>query len=110
MKINFGALIKSVVKELEPVVLAKLEEEAVKFAIKTFLKSGAGAGLQAWLVKFAAEFVVEEFAEPTVKAIFVEIGYTINKVEGNILIKRLKSASEGANGEDYDSTTDDVNN
>lgn len=95
--------------QLQTLIIEQLKGAMVKAAIKAFLKTGAGAGFKAWLVKFVVTEFAEEVAEPIVKAFFTAIGYHFHRdVEGNILIKRLKEAREDSNANDYNSTVDDI--
>jgi hypothetical protein len=95
--------------ELQKQILEQLKGAAVKAALKAFLKTGAGVGFKAWLVKFVTTEFMEEVAEPIVKAFFTRIGYTFHRdVEGNILIKRLQEAREDNNANDYNNTVDDI--
>lgn len=88
-------------------IMAFLKGEFVKFALKKILGSAAAGGFKAWLVKFIITELYEEIGEPIIRAGLNLEGYTYDKVEGKVLIKKLREADNEA---DYDSTIDDILN
>jgi hypothetical protein len=84
-----------------------LRGHAVKLALKKILGSAAAGGFKAWLVKYVITELYDEIGEPLVRAAVNRIGYTYDKVEGKVLIKKLNEAQNEA---DYDSTIDDILN
>ena len=84
-----------------------LRGEAVKLALKKILGSAAAGGFKAWLVSFVVKELYDEIGEPLVRAALNRVGYTYDKIEGKVLIKKLREADNEA---DYDSTIDDILN
>ena len=105
---DFKAHFKKIWPLLQAEILKQLKGEIVKVALRTFLKSGAGAGFQVWLVTFIAEEFADEIAEPIVKAMFTRAGYTYRKIDGKIMVKKLEEAQESGDEADYNSTVDDI--
>lgn len=105
---KFKEWFKSVWPEIQAQILEQLKGAAVKAALKSFLGTGAGVGFKAWLIKFVVENLFEEIAEPLIKAAFTFMGYSYNRVEGNILVKRLKEAQENNDEDAYNDTVDDI--
>ena len=88
--------------------ISYLKDLAVKGALKAFLKTGAGVGFKAWAIKFIVTELVEEIGEPLVKAFFVEMGYQYERINGNILVKKLHQAREDNDAQEYNDTVDDI--
>ena len=105
---DFKAHFKKIWPLIQAEILKQLKGEIVKVALRTFLKSGAGAGFQVWLVTFIAEEFADEIAEPIVKAMFTRAGYTYRKIDGKIMVKKLEEAQESGDEADYNSTVDDI--
>lgn len=87
-----------------------LKGAALKTALLYLIKSPVLLGFRTWLIKFILEEFFEEIGEPLVKAFFVKFNYSMDRVEGEILIKRIKKAKDENNQTDYDNTTDDIFN
>lgn len=87
-----------------------LKREAVKSALVKLLGSAALGGIRAWAIKFVVENMFEQVAEPIVRASFIKLGYLYNRVEGNILVKRINKAKEDNHEGNYDSAVDDIFN
>lgn len=85
-----------------------LKREAVKSALVKLLGSAALGGVRAWMIKFAVENLFEQVAEPIIRASFIKLGYLYNRVEGNILVKRINKAKEDNHEGNYDSAIDDI--
>jgi hypothetical protein len=100
MKINWISIRNSIIKYLKG--------ESVKLAFKTLFKSAAFGGIRLWLVKTIVNEFYDEIGEPIIKAAFVQAGYEYNKIEGNILVKRLEEAKHENNQTAYDNATDDI--
>ena len=101
-------IVKSLMKLLQDAAIEFMKQVAIKGAMKAFLKTGAGVGFKAWLIKYIVTELAEEFGEPLVKAFFVEAGYQYERINGNILVKKLNRAREDGNVEDYNDTVDDI--
>jgi hypothetical protein len=101
-------ILSGLVEALKTFILEQLKGAAIKAALKAFLKSGAGLGFKEWLIKFVAEELFEEVAEPVIKYVFVRAGYEYRRHEGNILVKRLQRAQDENSEADYNSTVDDI--
>lgn len=81
---------------LYPVFLEALKDKFVKLALKKLLGTAAKtAGFKVWLVTFIAEEVFEDVGEPVAELVMVKMGYGFHKVEGKLLVKRLKEAESG---------------
>lgn len=87
-----------------------LKREAVKSALVKFVGSAALGGIRAWAIKFIVENLFEQVAEPIIRASFIKLGYAYNRVEGEILVKKLDRAKKENNEGDYDSAIDDIFN
>jgi len=87
-----------------------LKREAVKSALVKLLGSAALGGIRAWAIKFVVENMFEQIAEPIIRASFIKLGYMYNRVEGEILVKKLSRAKKENNEGDYDSAIDDIFN
>lgn len=87
-----------------------LKGEAVKFALKKLLGSAMMGGFKAWLIKFIVETFFEEIAEPVTKAVLIKGEWAYHRVEGSVLVKKLETAIEDHNEDDYNSTIDDILN
>jgi hypothetical protein len=92
---------------LKDKILNFLGGQAVKLALKKILGSAAAGGFKAWLVKYVVTELYEEIGEPLVRAALNRVGYVYDKVEGKVLIKKLR---ESENEAEYDSTIDDILN
>lgn len=111
MKFRFNLeSFKKFLPALQSFIIEQLKGAAVKKALKVFLGSAAGAGFQAWIIKYAVTELFEEIAQPLIKAAFVEMGYEYRRHEGKILITKLQHAREDHNETDYDSTVDVILN
>ena len=93
---------------LKAQLIEHLKGKAVKIAIKAFLKTGAGAGFKAWLIKFVVEELIEEVAIPIMNALQVEVVYSWNRETGKVMAKKLNQAREDGNAEAYDDAADDI--
>lgn len=93
---------------LKPKLIEHLKGKAVKLALKTFLKSGAGVGFKAWLIKFIVEELIEEVAIPVINALQVEVVYIYNRETGKVMAKKLNQAREDGDAEAYDNAADDI--
>ena len=106
---DFKAHFKKIWPLLQAEILKQLKGEIVKVALRTFLKSGAGAWFKVWLVTFIAEEFSDEIAEPIVKAVFTRAGFIYYKdISGNIIVKRIEKAQENNNANDYNDAVDDI--
>ena len=94
---------------VKPIIIEQLKGALVKKALKIFLGTAAGVGFKAWLVKFLAENFYDEIVEPIIEAGLVEVGYVYHKVEGKVLVKRLRTAQEQNDEDAYNDTLDDIN-
>jgi len=88
-------------------LINQLKGAAVKAALLKILKSAALGGFRARLIAFVVEHLFDDIAEPIIKATFVNMGYLYHRVEGKILIKRVKDAKTNS---DYDIAVDDIFN
>lgn len=93
---------------LKPLIIEQLKGAVVKTALRTFLKTGAGIGFKAWLIKFLVEELFEDFVEPLIVAAFIFMGFTYHRQEGNIIVKKIDKAVQENNAQDYNDATDDV--
>jgi hypothetical protein len=93
---------------IKTVVIEQLKGAGVKLALKKLLGTAAVGGFKVWLITFIVENLYEEFAEPLVKAVFVKLGYYYDRINGEIIVKKIRQAREDGNAEDYDAATDDV--
>jgi len=84
-----------------------LRGEAIKLALKKILGSAAAGGFKAWLIKIIVKEFYDEIGEPLIRAGINRVGYTYDKIEGKVLIKKLDKAD---NETDYDNTIDDILN
>jgi hypothetical protein len=99
------AFLSSAAKSLWPVFLDKLRTEAVKFALTKLLKDPTAVDFRAWLIKFAVEEAIDDVAIPLANALAVEAQCVFRKVDGKVMVKRLKEAT---NANAYNSAADDI--
>jgi len=95
---------------LRSAVIAQLKGQAIKGALILLFKSAAMGGFRGWLVKTIVTNFFNEIGEPIIKAAFIQINYTYERIEGKILIKKLKEAVIENNQTAYDDTTDIIFN
>lgn len=88
-------------------IIAFLKGEFVKAAVKKLLGSNAAGGFKVWLITFIVKELYAELGEPLVRFALNRVGYVYYKVEGKVLIKKLKEAS---NETEYDSAINDILN
>ena len=94
---------------LEPYLIKYLKTVAVKAAVTLFFKKSIPGIFQLKIIKYAVKNILFDKAiTPAVQKIFLELGYSFDVGDGQILIKRLKKASDENNQDDYDSTIDDI--
>lgn len=93
------------IKEL---IIAQLKGAAFKAALKKLLGTAAGGGIKAWIVKKVLTEFSDEIGEPIVRGMLNNVGYAYDKINGHVIIKRIKKAEDENNGGDYDSAVDDI--
>lgn len=93
---------------LKAQLIEQLKGKAVKLAIKAFLKSGAGAGFKAWLIKFVVEELIEEVGIPIINALQVETLYSYDRMTGKVMAKKLNRAREDGDAQNYNDAADDI--
>lgn len=91
---------------LRNLIINQLKGEAFKRASLLVFKSQALGGFRGWLIKVIVKHFFEEIGEPIIKASFIQLNYTYDRIEGKILIKKLKDAKNENNQTAYDNTTD----
>jgi hypothetical protein len=89
-------------------IINQLKGESIKLAFKVLFRSAAFGGIRLWLIKLAVGEFYKEIGEPVIRAVFAEGGYLYDKVEGKIIVKRLKEAKNENNQSHYDSAIDDI--
>jgi hypothetical protein len=99
---------KEILSSLKAMLIEQLKGAAVKAALKAFLGTAAGTGIKVWIIKFAVENLYDEVGEPIIKAGLVQAGYYYHKLDGKIIIRKIKKAREENDGQAYDSSVDDV--
>jgi hypothetical protein len=82
-----------------------LKGESVKAAFILIFKTAAFGGIRAWLINLAVGIFYHEIGEPVIRAVFAEGGYLYYRIEGRIIVKRIKDAQ---NEVQYDSAIDDI--
>ena len=87
-------------------VIQWLKSAAVKAALLRFLGSSISGGWKAFVVKFIVTELFEEIAEPIVRYAFREMGYAYNRIEGEVVLKKIKQAKKEDNEEDYNTHLD----
>lgn len=108
MRKAFERFVKEVWPSLKTQLIEHLKGKAVALALKTFLKSGAGVGVKAWLIKFVTTELIEEVGIPVINAIQVEIVYQYDVQTGKVLAKRINQAREDGDAQTYNDTSDDI--
>ncbi len=81
-------------KSVKGFVIQYLKSAAVKAALLKFLGSAVSGGWRAWIIKFIVAELFEEIAEPIIKAVFRQMGYMYDRVEGEIKFKQVEKAEE----------------
>lgn len=98
-------------KRVRGVIYAVIKDDGIRALIKWAIKKTAvGAGFKAWVIKELTEYLYEEIGEPVVKAILAKGGYTYAKIEGSVIVKKIKEAKDENNQADYDNGMDDLFN
>lgn len=87
-----------------------LKGELLKVALINLVKSGPFMGIRAWLVKLVVTEFFDEIAEPIIKLGVRKANYTYNKIQGNILIEKIKEDINEGNQGSYDNHVDDIFN
>ena len=87
---------------------ALLKREATKLALKKLAKGILKGSFGNWLITFAVENLMEEFVFPLIKKAFNVMGYHFDKIEGRILIKKLKDAEKKGDQNEYDDIVIDI--
>lgn len=113
-----GKRVNSLIQKIREAFISYLKSEAVKSAFESLIKNlirkvitkATFGGISGWIVEIVAKELVEEGVIPMAQLIFRKIGYTINVIDGAIVIKRLKKAIEDRDENEYDSANDDIFN
>ena len=79
---------------------AYLKQGAVKIALLKFL-GPAAAGWQAWIVSFIATELFEEIAEPIIRLTFRKAGWSYNRINGEVILKRIEDAKNSNDKHKY---------
>lgn len=77
------------------------KDKAVKFALKKLLGSAMAGGFKGWLVKFIAEYLFEEIAEPVIKLAIRKGFLVVDKISGHITVKKINKAKENNDEDSY---------
>lgn len=85
-----------------------LKSKFVSMSIAKIIGSAALGGFRIWLIKFLVENLYDQIAEPIVKAILIKGGYVYDRIEGNVLVKKIEKAKEENNETDYNAGIDDI--
>lgn len=89
------------------IIITQLRGQAIKQAIILLVKSGPFMGFRGWLVKVIVTHFYDDIAEPLIKMAFLNMNYEYRRIEGKILLKRVKNAE---NQTQYDAAIDDIFN
>lgn len=108
MRKTFEKIVTVVWPTLKSVLIEQLKGKAVKVALKAFLKSGAGAGIKAWLIKFVVEELIEEVGIPIINALQVETLYSYDRMTGKVMAKKLNRSREDGDAQNYNDAADDI--
>lgn len=98
---------KSFFTNLKEILIKQLRGEAVKLALKKILGSSYAGGFKAWLVTLIVKELYDELGEPILRAGLNYVGYTYDKIHGEVLIKKLREAKDET---EYDRRLDDILN
>lgn len=93
------------IKEL---LISQLKGAAFKATLKKFLGTAAGGGLKAWVIKKILTEFSDEIGEPVVRGMLTNVGYIYDKIDGHVVIKRMRKAEQENNSGGYDSAVDDI--
>jgi len=85
--------------QLKLILIQFLKGEAIKLALKKLLGSAAAGGIKGWIIKFVVEQLFEEVAQPIIELGFRKMGYLVHRIEGEIILKKIKDAK---NENDFD--------
>lgn len=88
-------------------IIAFFKTKFMEKAIVALFKI-APKGFYGWVVNIILSKLYDEIGEPLVEAGVRKVGYVYHKVEGKVLIKRLKKAQEDGNEDEYDDITTDI--
>lgn len=110
MKPTFKEKLKEAWPKIQAFLIEQLKGKLVQAVLVKILGSAALGGFRTWLIKFAVEKMYEQIAEPIIKAGLIKVGYVYHRVEGNILVEKLKTSIEEHNEDDYNSTIGDILN
>lgn len=83
-----------------------LKTTFVKTILLKFFGSWISGTYKAWIAKIIVEYAYTELAEPIVKLVFRKAGYLYSKVEGKIIIEKIKEARDENNPDKYDAAVD----
>ena len=93
----------SISDQLKEVVIKVLKDQMVKQAITSLaISSGWGA----LVVKYFMEEIFETVALPQINLAFRKINYQVDRIEGNVTFRKLKTAEEEHDQARYDDILD----
>jgi hypothetical protein len=83
------------------------KQKFVEKAIISIFKM-APKGFYGWVVNMALNKFYDEVGEPLIELGIRRVGYVYHKVEGKVLIKKLKKAQGEGDEDSYDDIVDDI--
>jgi len=89
-------------------IVEQLKGAAVKAALIKFFGTTLGLGIKGWVIKTAATTLFEDIGEPIARMVLNQVGYMYDKIEGKVIIARIKKAQDENNPGDYNSAIDDI--
>jgi len=87
-------------KQFQQILTDYLKQGAVKMALLKFL-GPAAAGWQAWIVTFIATEMFEEIAEPIIRLTFRKAGWSYDRINGEVILKRIEDAKKTGDKHSY---------
>lgn len=92
---------KKIVNRLFKALMTFLKDRLVKQALKSILGSAAAGGIKGFIIKYIATELFEEVGEPLFKFLKRNGFLVIDKIEGEIKIRKIDRAEVDKNEEAY---------
>lgn len=95
-------------QSLKSKIFKFLGGELTKLALKKILGSAAMGGFKAWAIKFAVEYLYEEYAVPMMQYLIRKGQLYYDKEKGEIKYKKLEEAKKDGDESTYNDVIDNV--
>lgn len=88
-----------------------LKKNVAKIAISKLIKSGLKiTALKEWVISLIVDHLYDEIGEPVLKLILNRAEYMANKIDGKLIVTKIKEAQRENDQTSYDHSMDDLLN